>query len=411
MAEPAASPLSLWRLGDAPHRLMFFVGAANVLAAMAWWTAWLISANASSSWMPQPPLPAGWLHAFVMQYQVLPSFIFGFLLTVFPRWMNLPALSRRHYLSVGIGLFGGQIAMLLGAIGVVPNLLAGWALTTLGWIAGLASLAPHLWREQGTTWHAWSCLAALVVALLGLGMFGAYLAGAGPLWLLASIKLGTFGLLLPVYLTVAHRMFPFFAGNVVAGYVPWRPLWLLAAFWLMCIAHLALELVQAYGWLWIADAPMSMLAMVLCWRWWPRPAARQSVPPLLAILFISLAWLPLTFALYSAQSAWYLLTGVRELGQAPAHALFVGFFGSVLIAMVTRVTQGHSGRPLMLPAVAAFAFAAIQIVALVRIAADVLPDAMLWYALAGAGWLLGLGPWIVWLGATYLAPRADGKPG
>ena len=44
----------------------------------------------------------------------------------------------------------------------------------------------------------------------------------------ASIKIGSFGLLLPVYFTVAHRMFPFFAANVVAGYKPWRPMWTLA---------------------------------------------------------------------------------------------------------------------------------------------------------------------------------------
>gem|GEM_PF-2248775 len=30
-----------------------------------------------------------------MQYLVLPSFIFGFLLTVFPRWMGLPELDGR----------------------------------------------------------------------------------------------------------------------------------------------------------------------------------------------------------------------------------------------------------------------------------------------------------------------------
>ena len=47
---------------------------------------------------------------------------------------------------------------------------------------------------------------------------------------LAAIKLGAFGVLLPVYATVAHRMFPFFAGNVVAGYRVWRPLWLLAVY-------------------------------------------------------------------------------------------------------------------------------------------------------------------------------------
>ncbi len=411
MAKLEADPLSLRRLGDAPHRLLFFVGATNVLLAMAWWTAWLISANSSISWMPQSRVPAGWLHAFVLQYQMLPSFMFGFLLTVFPRWMSLPELSRRHYLPVGIGLFGGQIATLLGAMGVASAFFVGWALTAAGWTAGLAALAPHLWRERGITWHARSCFAALVVALFGLGMFGAYLAGAASWWLLVSIKLGTFGLLLPVYFTVAHRMFPFFAGNVVPGYVSWRPLWLLAVFWLICIAHVVLELVQAYGWLWVVDVPMFLLTAFLCWRWWPRSVEHQTVPPLLTILFIGLAWLPVTFALYSGQSIWYLLTGAHELGKAPAHALYVGFFGSVLVAMVTRVTQGHSGRELILPAIACFAFVAIQIVAITRIIAEVLPDTLLWYALAAGGWLLGLGPWILWLGKTYLARRADGKPG
>src|SRR3546814_5704501 len=72
----------------------------------------------------------------------------------------------------------------------------------------------------------------------------------------AAIKIGTFVLLLPVYFTVAHRMFPFFAGNVVKGYKPWRPMWLLGAFWPLTLAHLALELVHGYQWLWIADVPL-----------------------------------------------------------------------------------------------------------------------------------------------------------
>src|SRR3546814_1717385 len=80
----ASSP-SITNLGRAPHRLMFFVGGLNLLLAMAWWAAWLISARWGLLSMPQPEPYAGRLHAFLMQYQVLPSFFFGFLLTVFPR--------------------------------------------------------------------------------------------------------------------------------------------------------------------------------------------------------------------------------------------------------------------------------------------------------------------------------------
>ena len=77
-----ASQLPLAAIAAAPHRLLFFIGATNVLAAMAWWTGWL------GGGLGNPSVPAGWLHGFVMQYQVLPAFIFGFLLTVFPRWMG-----------------------------------------------------------------------------------------------------------------------------------------------------------------------------------------------------------------------------------------------------------------------------------------------------------------------------------
>ncbi|MFM6989668.1 MAG: NnrS family protein, partial [Arenimonas sp.] len=95
-------------LAAAPHRLMFFVGAGNVLLAMAWWTFWLINSRWPLLDAPQLAIPAGWMHALIMQYQVLPSFIFGFLLTVFPRWMGLPAFSRWHYVPVGFGLLAGQ---------------------------------------------------------------------------------------------------------------------------------------------------------------------------------------------------------------------------------------------------------------------------------------------------------------
>jgi uncharacterized protein involved in response to NO len=402
----ATAPLA--RLAVAPHRLMFFIGTGNLLLAMAWWTAWLVSAR----WphllrMHQPDPYAGWLHALVMQYQMLPSFIFGFLLTVFPRWMALPDAARWHYVPVGLGLFGGQVATLMGALGAPAGIEVGVIMTFAGWTAGLCFLGDQVARERGTTWHARSCFAALVLGWIGIAAFAATLLGASPQWVFASIKIGTFGLLLPVYLTVAHRMFPFFAANAVPGYVPWRPLWLLAAFWVFALMHLGLELVHAYAWLWVADLPLLALSIAALWRWWPRGPK----PGILAVLFLGLAWLPVTFALYAAQSLVYLAGDGFVLGRAPAHALFVGFFGSVLVAMVTRVTQGHSGRRIEMPKVAWFAFAGIQLVAVARIVADLAQDTAAWWAVAAAGWLVALAPWVFRIGRIYLAPRADGKPG
>ena len=175
-------------------------------------------------------------------------------------------------MPVGLGLFGGQVATLLGALGWDAGIVVGLLMTVGGLDSpGWLTLAPLLWRDAGTTWHARSCFAALVLGLVGLlALDVAFVLGGSPLWAFASIKLGSFGLLLPVYVTVAHRMFPFFAGSVVPGYAPWRPLWLLAAFWALCLAHLALELCHAYGWLWLVDLPLLALTATMLWRWWPR---------------------------------------------------------------------------------------------------------------------------------------------
>ena len=385
---------------------MFFIGASNLLMAMAWWAAWLIAVRWPMFSMPQPVPFAGWLHAFVMQYQMLPSFFFGFLLTVFPKWTGQPDIARARYLPVGIGLFGGQVVTLIGTLGWPPGIAVGLLLTVIGWVAGVSALAPMLWREKGTTWHARSCFAALMCGLAGLLAWAAFVSGAAPAWMFFSIKIGSFGLLLPVYVTVAHRMFPFFAANVVPGYKAWRPLWLLALFWPLALLHMALELAQAWQWLWLADGPLLALTATLFWRWW------RAVPAvILGVLFVGLAWLPAAFALYVVQSLGSLASGVVWLGRAPAHALFIGFFGSVLIAMVTRVTQGHSGRPLELPAVARFAFVAIQVVSTMRVIAELVPDAPAWQAAAAVGWLIAFAPWVTRIGRIYLTPRTDGKPG
>jgi len=49
-------------LANAPHRLLFFVGAANVLLAMAWWALWLVDIRWHAIGLPQPQVYGGWRH-------------------------------------------------------------------------------------------------------------------------------------------------------------------------------------------------------------------------------------------------------------------------------------------------------------------------------------------------------------
>lgn len=410
-ANPAAISLpapALRILAAAPHRLLFFVGATNVLLAMLWWAIWLADARWQLFGMRQPAVPAGWLHAIVMQYQVLPAFMFGFLLTVFPRWMNQSALTRWHYVPVGLGLFGGQLLTLVGAVGFAPMLHAGAVLTLTGWGIALVILGTVVWRDGARTWHAVSCHIALCVGWLGFFLYATHLHRFDANVMFASIKLGGIGLLLPIFFTVCHRMIPFFASCVYRNYEMVRPMWTLGVFWLLTLGHLWLEMSHGYAWLWLVDAPMALLTAGLLYAWLPKA---EPMPALLRVLFIGFAWLPAAFALYATQSIWYAATSEFVLGRAPAHALFIGCFGSLLVAMVTRVTQGHSGRPLVFGGVAIFAFALIQLVAITRILADVLPDPFAWQAIAAVGWVIAFLPWIARSMWIYITPRRDGHPG
>ncbi|MBP9654057.1 MAG: NnrS family protein, partial [Rhodocyclaceae bacterium] len=105
--------------------------------------------------------------------------------------------------------------------------------------------------------------------------------------------------------------------------------------------------------------------------------------------------------------------GVGSLGFAPLHALTLGFFASAVIGMVTRVTLGHSGRPLNADRAVWLIFWGMQGVAVLRVAAEFvhLAGAANPYWLAALGWLAAFGAWYVRFAPIYLKPRPDGQPG
>ncbi|HEX5304826.1 MAG TPA: NnrS family protein [Dyella sp.] len=412
MRDTVATPSPLLRVPDilaqAPHRLLFFAGACAVLTSMTWWTLQLASLRYGWMHWPQPPVPPAWGHALLTVYGMLPLFMFGFLLTVFPRWLDRPALGRMRYVPVAGTVFGGYLLAHVGLLGSLALLRAGVLLIAAGYLITLVTLAQLLRASAARQAHAWSCLAAVATGCVGLAAALTALFGGPAAAMTLAIRLGVFGLLLPIYFSVCHRMIPFFSGNVIAGYRPWRPGWSLPLAWALLAAHVLLEMTAANAWRWLADAPLALLFGTHALMWQPWKARR---PGLLLALHLAFAWLPLAFALYAWQSTWLLASGRMVLGLAPLHVLTIGYFGSMLVAMVTRVTQGHSGRPLQMGALPWACFALLQGVVLLRVFAETRADSYRWLVLAATGWLLAFAPWVLRSAWIYLTPRADGKPG
>ena len=180
-------------------------------------------------------------------------------------------------------------------------------------------------------------------------------------------------------------MIPFFSQGAVKDYVPWRPTWILVAVVALCYARLLLGTTGMLSLLPWADAALFAADGSL------RPAldlaARTRQPVALDALrglrLVARSQCCCRLARDGASS----LTGEWALGRAPVHALGMGFFGGMLVAMVTRVTMGHSGRPLRMDRVTLACFVALQLGAASRVLSEIVrpPAAVQWFLLGERG--------------------------
>jgi uncharacterized protein involved in response to NO len=153
-----------------------------------------------------------------------------------------------------------------------------------------------------------------------------------------------------------------FAAAVLPAQAAWRPRVLLAVLmWLMGLqAVFAVAGVVRGG---VAGAPAAIAAaldlsggLVLFWlalRWGLRQSlggrsAQRGALRLLAMLHLGFAWLAVSFTLNGvSQVLMFATEGQLSLGLAPLHAFTMGFMGSTLLALATRVALDHAGRPLV----------------------------------------------------------------
>ena len=402
---------TLWRtLAAAPHRLLFLAGTIQTLLAMLWWGLSLESRFGNGLLVPPAMNPSA-AHGWLMLYGVFPFFIFGFLFTALPNWVNGAKIPRAAYLSTALLMAIGA-ALFYPGIYNLPIAAVALLLHGTGWAIGLSALYGVLRtsaanQDKRQPWLAW---AAMLGGLTGLLSFLAWQATNLEFWLRSAMALGIWWFLVPLFLAVCHRMVPWFTSRVVTNYVivrPYLPLWIMVIAGLL---HGVLEILELAHWTWLADLPLAGLAVWFITRW---GIARTLHERLLAMLHIGFVWATLSFILYGLGSLLGLIGATWSLGLAPLHALGIGFFGSMLLAMASRVSLGHSGRPLKADGLTWRLFWLVQVAALVRMAPDLLPASAPYriISLASLLWLVAFGLWAWQYAPLFWRPRADGKPG
>ncbi len=95
------------------------------------------------------------------------------------------------------------------------------------------------------------------------------------------------------------------------------------------------------------------------------------------------------------------------------HLLTVGGMGGLILAMISRVSLGHTGRPLSPPKAMTLAYILITLAALVRALGPwILPEkTMIFIDISGTFWLLAFGIFVVTYGPMLISARKDGRPG
>ncbi len=371
----------------------FFLGA-SIWAAIAV-PLWLW-AYAEGFVVPTRLEPLVW-HAHEMIFGFAAATVAGFLLTAIPNWTGRMPLQGRPLALLVLLWTLGRLAVLFSAkLGTAAAAIADLAFPALF----LAVVAREI--VVGKNWRNLPVLGAL--SLLLVGNLLVHLAALG---LSGTAQLGNrlgIATLLMLISLIGGRIVPSFTRNWLTkarpGVLPPSPgtRFDLAA---LIVTGLALLIWAAAP----ESAPTSWAALIAglavalrLSRWRGLHIAAE---PLLLILHIGYGWLALGLLLLGLNGIFAVLPATAAL-----HALTVGAIGTMTLAVMTRASLGHTGRPLTAGPGTKAIYAMVTIAALLRILSPFAGDRVelaLW--LAGIAWSGAFGLFAIVYGRVLTHPR------
>jgi uncharacterized protein involved in response to NO len=367
-ARMAAAPAFL-RGGFRPF---FIGGAAWAIIAL---TLWVLALLGEVS-LPSAFDPLSW-HRHEMLFGFVGAVIAGFLLTAIPNWTGrLPIAGPPLAMLFGLWL-AARLAVLCSGIfggGAAAVLDVGFFLV----LAGVAGREVFAAKNRN---------APIVGMVLLLGAANAT-DHAGAAGLIADPDLGVRGAIALVVLMISligGRIVPSFTRNWlqkhgIGGRMPTQP-------GRFDFAVIAASAVAMLGWVVAPETASVGVVLVAAGllqaarlaRWSGLRTARD---PLVLILHVGYAWVP----------AGLLLLGASMIGEmvprsAAIHALTAGAMGTMILAVMTRSTLGHTGRDLKANKQTVSLYALVSFGALLRVGASLeLVDYMPGMELAALAW-------------------------
>lgn len=356
------------------YRPFFLLAAFNAWASMLPWLYMLSGGSVpTQGWPPQT------LHAHEMIFGTVAAVIAGFLLTAVPNWTSTTRVSGRPLLGLVLLYLAGRIALVFS-----QQLGAAWSAAID--VSFLPALAIFVGKPILQTRNRRNL--PIVAVLVGLALANAAMHAGLARSDHAMLRAGTYScvyLIVVLMIIISGRVVPAFTRNAlrrsrveapVSNRTVVGPLSIAAA-----VTALLADLIS----------PGSVIAAALALVAAPLLLVRQSGwqfgktlgQPMLWILHIGHVWLAIGFGCLGVSG----IFGVG-IGAAAIHAFTAGAMGTLMLAMMPRVSLGHMGRPIEATPATVSMFALVIAGALVRVVGASGPS-----TLYQPGILLGGGLW------------------
>lgn len=388
-------PNAVWGYGFRP----FFLGAGALAALLIpWWAGALAWGIPLGTVWP----PSLW-HGHEMLFGFVGAAIAGFLLTAVPSWTGERGFAGTPLIALGTLWAIGRAVAATSALW--PRfLVAGLDLLFLPALASL--VLPPLVRSGNRNTPLLAVLAALWGTDIAFywGVFHGNTAFARH-----ALFIGI-DIVLLLVTVIGGRIIPAFTNaalkqrGVPSAVHAWRAMTPLAVGAMLAVTAIDLWSPEsrASG---VLAAGAAVIQAVRLAQW---QGFRTLRAPIVWILHIGYLWLPLGFAL----KALALLAGVG-FAASYLHALTIGAAATMIMAVMTRASLGHTGRPLVVARPTAYAYGLLTAAAAARVFGPVLLPFTYTavVVLAASLWTAAFVLFLKVYAPILLSPRADGKSG
>ncbi|PWC49035.1 NnrS family protein [Azospirillum sp. TSA6c] len=377
-------------------RFFFLFSGVAAVGLLAAWLGVLVTGE----WPDHAAGASAW-HAHEMLFGMVVAAVAGFLLTAVPSWTGTKAVSGAPLMALAALWIAGRVAVFPWT--GMPEAVA--AVIDIAFLPGLGiALARPLVKAGKWRNSAFLILIGLLTAanlLIHLDWLEMLDGGAD-----AGFALGL-GIILMMVTVIGGRILPAFTRNGLgkAGLSvrSWpmveRPTLVLT---LALIPATMVAPESAITGLIALAAAVAHAVRLAGWQGWK---AWRS--PILWILHVGYLWVPVALT----------LRGLHALAGLPAasgtHAMTVGAFATLILAVMSRASLGHTGRPLTVTRATVAAYVLLTVAAVGRTASPLLPVDWVWAALqwSGYAWVAAFTLYLVAYAPVLLSPRADGRPG